>query len=95
VNYSKLLILSAIAACNTLLISAQKPEPESTKTILCDESSGCTHEYIDGNKYKILTTDQIVLTVSLTANAKYARVNVIVLNKSNTPVDLVRCSTDY
>jgi hypothetical protein len=88
-NISKLLFFVAIAACNTSLTSAQKPESGPTKIIICDESSGCTHEYVDGSKYKILTTDQIVLTVSLAGNAKYARVNVMILNKSNTPVDVL------
>jgi hypothetical protein len=56
---------------------------------VCSEDAGCTHQYIDGVKYKIITTDQAIITVALGGNAKYARALIRVTNKSGTPIDVL------
>jgi hypothetical protein len=88
-NLARLICLIAIATMCASPTCAQQPAIPSPKTVVCDESVGCTHQYIDGYKYKILTTDKLTLSVSLGANAKYARVSVTVLNKSTAPIDVL------
>jgi hypothetical protein len=83
--------LSTVVAANFLCIAgAQGPAPTPSPThYICTEETGCSHQYIDGLKYKIITTDQAIVTVALGGNAKYARVLVRVTNLSTTPIDVL------
>jgi len=65
---------------------ADKPGP---KVFLCDESTGCTHQFIDGQKFKILTGDGLTVIASLAATKKYIRVDVSVSNGTAAPVDVL------
>jgi hypothetical protein len=79
------LICGATLCGSTLLAQDQTP-----KVVLCDESTPtCTHQYIDGKKFKILTADQVVITAYASANTKYARVDLSVLNKTTMPIDVL------
>ena len=78
--------ISASLACSS---EAQEVAATSPTHYLCNEDAGCTHQYIDGLKYKIITTDQTVITVALSANAKYARALIRVTNKSAMPIDVL------
>jgi len=85
----------AFGACAALLSSAgvcwsQVSTPSTTQTtILCDEAAGCSHEFIDGLKYKIITNDNASVSVAISSNGKYARVSVSITNKSATPIDVL------
>jgi hypothetical protein len=75
--------------CIAVPIHAQDTPVQQPAKLVCDENNGCTHQFIDGQKYKILTTDHVVLTVGFSANKKYARVSVRVANISNVQVDVI------
>jgi hypothetical protein len=68
---------------------AQEAPPVSPAHYVCTEDAGCTHQYIDGLKYKIITTDRAIITVAFSGNAKFARVLIRVTNKSATPIDVL------
>ena len=80
-------LLSVVSIASALAQNkADKPAP---KVFLCDESAGCTHQFIDGQKFKILTGDGITVVVSLAATPKYLRVDVSVSNGTSSPVDVL------
>jgi len=62
-----------------------KPAP---KILVCDESAGCTHEFIDGHKFKTMTSDGLTVTVSMMAIGKYIRADVTVMNGTAGTVDV-------
>jgi hypothetical protein len=82
--------LSIVIAANLACPSkAQETAPNSPTHYVCNEDAGCAHQYIDGVKYKILTTDRTVITVALSGNAKFARALIRVTNKSAMPIDVL------
>ncbi len=72
-------------------IQAGKPAP---KVFLCDESAGCTHQFIDGQKFKILTGDGLTVIASLAATAKYIRADISVSNGTAANVDVLPTEFD-
>jgi hypothetical protein len=73
-----------------LLCVAQAPaQQSSTKTAICDESANCAHQFIDGHKFKMLTSDGITVSVSMIAVGKYVRADVFVLNSTAENVDVL------
>jgi hypothetical protein len=61
-----------------------------TNTVVCDEASGCTHFYTNGELFKtITTTDGMIITAGLAANGKYLRMNVSVFNGTATSFDVL------
>lgn len=79
---------------NPMLMSSQVSAPV-TITISCDENSGCTHKYSNGELFKTIeTADGIVVTVGLveSGDGKYFRLNVGVLNNSSAAFDLMPSS---
>jgi len=83
------LAITGIFLCLANFSRAQDTTTQRPTKFVCDESSACTHQYIDGQKYKILTTDRAVITVGLAANKKYARVSIRVANISSSQVDVL------
>ena len=80
-------LLSVVSIASALAQNeADKPAP---KVFLCDESTGCTHQFIDGQKFKILTGDGLTVIASLAATKKYIRVDVSVSNGTAAPVDVL------
>jgi hypothetical protein len=77
-------LLAAFAA----QLNGQSAAINAPKTIICDESAGCAHRFIDGVKYKTITTDSLAVTVSLEANTKYARADVIISNRTQKAFDV-------
>jgi len=59
------------------------------KVFVCDESAGCTHQFIDGQKLKVLTGDGLTVIASLAETNKYIRVDVSVSNGTTAPVDVL------
>jgi hypothetical protein len=59
------------------------------KVVICDESVSCTHQFINGQKFKILTTDDVVVIVSLGMGERYMRADVSVFNHSLVAVDVL------
>jgi hypothetical protein len=68
---------------------AQTSSSAAPKIIVCEESSGCTHQYIDGQKFKILTTDNTVVIVALLMGEHYMRADVSVSNNTQAAIDLL------
>ena len=56
--------------------------------VVCDDSTVCTHEFVNGLIYKTITTDQIAITVAISSNGKVGRANLTVANKSEAPFDV-------
>lgn len=79
-------LLSVVSIAPAAQNQADKPAP---KVFLCDESAGCTHQFIDGQKFKILTGDGLTVIVSLAATTKYIRADVSVSNGTAAPVDVL------
>ncbi|WP_433972697.1 hypothetical protein [Tunturiibacter lichenicola] len=59
------------------------------KVVICDDSASCTHQFINGQKFKILTTDDVVIIVSLGMGERYMRADVSVSNNSPVAVDVL------
>jgi hypothetical protein len=68
---------------------AQIPILTPPKVVVCEENSGCSHQYIDGQKFKILTTANSVVIVALLMGEHYMRAEVSVSNNAQTSVDLL------
>jgi len=79
-------VLFAIASVAPAQTQADKPP---SKVILCDENAGCTHQYIEGQKFKILTSDGLTVIVSMAMTAKYTRADVSVFNGGTTNIDVL------
>jgi hypothetical protein len=58
-------------------------------TVLCEEETNCTHQLIDGYKFKILTTDNLLITASLASNGHLTRIDLSVTNLGQKSVDLL------
>ena len=70
--------------------TTDKPAP---KVLVCNESAGCSHEFIDGHKFKTMTSDGLTVTVSMMAIGKYIRADVTVMNGTTATVDVL--PTDF
>lgn len=73
-----------------LLVAASVMAQQNTQMpITCDEGNGCAHQFVNGQKFKILTGDGFTVTAAVRGNAKYLRVDVSVVNNSATSVDIL------
>ncbi len=79
-------VLLAVASAASAQTQADNPAP---KIILCDENAGCAHQYIEGQKFKILTSGGLTVMVSMAMTAKYMRANVSVFNGGTASVDVL------
>lgn len=77
-----------LAVTSTASAQTQADQP-ATKVLLCDENAGCTHQYIEGQKFKILTSDGLTVIVSMAMTEKYTRADVSVFNGGTTNVDVL------
>jgi len=85
-----LTVLFAVASAASAQTQANKP---AAKVLLCDENTGCTHQYIEGKKFKVLTSDGLTVIVSMAITAKYTRADVSVFNGGTAAVDVL--PTDF
>jgi hypothetical protein len=85
---SLVFLFSTPLLCTTVTV-AQATVPISPKILVCDESSVCTHQYIDGQKFKIITTDDTVMIVAISHSEHYMRVDISVSNNAKDAVDLL------
>src|ERR1035441_5713804 len=63
-----------------------------TRTLTCDESHGCTHQYLDGELFKTITApDGTIVTAGVIENTtgKYLRLNVSVFNGTAAAMDVL------
>lgn len=73
-------------------VIAQTSTPPPSRTIVCDETSGCTHRYVNGELFKTITgPDGMVVTAGLveSSNGKFFRLNVSVVNNTSATFDLM------
>ena len=84
-----LAVLLAVPSTSLAQTPTDKPAP---KILLCDENAGCEHRFIDGQKYKILTSDGLTVIVSLAITEKYTRADVSVSNGGTASVDVMPTS---
>ena len=61
-------ILFAAASASLAQTQADNSTP---KVLLCDENAGCAHQFIEGQKFKILTSDGLTVIVSMALTEKY------------------------
>ncbi len=57
--------------------------------LICDESAGCTHQFVNGQKVKILSSNGITVSVSMFDTGKYFLAEITVLNSSPTNIDVL------
>jgi hypothetical protein len=81
----KTLALALVVSC---VASAMAQQPTS-KVLICDENAGCAHQFINGHKVKILTSDGLIVTASLATGNKYNRADVSVFNGTAANVDVL------
>jgi hypothetical protein len=79
-------VLFVIASASLAQTQVDKPAP---KVLLCDETAGCTHQFIEGQKFKILTSDGLTVIASMAITDKYTRADVSVSNAGTAPVDVL------
>lgn len=84
----KLGLLCAFALCVAPVVG-QRLEGSSQTALLCDEGAGCTHQFVNGHKIKILSADGITVSVSMLDTGKYFRADVGVLNTSSASLDVL------
>jgi len=82
-------VLFALASISLAQAPADKPAP---KVLLCDENAGCGHQFIEGQKFKILTSDGLTVIVSMAITEKYTRADVSVFNGGTASVDVMPTS---
>lgn len=81
--------LSVLMIATAVPVTSQAPTATS-KTILCDETSDCTHRYISGELFKTITTaDGTIITAGLAASGKYLRLSVSVFNGTASNFDVL------
>jgi hypothetical protein len=81
-----LVMLFAVAFAASAQTPADKPAP---KVLLCDENAGCGHQFIDGHKFKILTSDNVTVVVAMAITDKYTRADISVFNGGTASVDVL------
>jgi hypothetical protein len=79
-------VLLAVVSVSLAQTPPDKPAP---KALLCDENAGCDHEYIHGQKFKMLTGGGLTVIVSMAMTEKYTRADVSVFNGGTAPVDVL------
>ena len=79
-------ILLAVAFAASAQTPADKPTP---KVLLCDENAGCGHQFIEGHKFKILTSDNMTVIVAMAITDKYTQADVSVFNGGTAGVDVL------
>jgi hypothetical protein len=88
-------ITTAVLLSLSFAAIAQNPSDKPTSKIaLCDENAGCDHQFIDGQKFKMLTSDGLTVTVAMTEVGKYVRADVSVFNGTATNVDVLPTGFD-
>lgn len=87
---TKVCLLLSMLGFLTVYTRAQDPaNMSSAKVIVCDEDAGCTHQFINGHKFKILSEDGVTVTASLIEIGKYIRADVSVFNGTTKAVDVL------
>lgn len=79
-------VLFVVVSASVSQTPADKPAP---RVLLCDENAGCTHQYIEGQKFKMLTGDGLTVIVSMATTEKYSRADVSVFNGGTAAVDVL------
>jgi len=87
-------VVLVCSAVPTLAQQAIQTQSSNQTVLICDESAGCTHQFVNGAKFKTLTGNGFTVTVSLWGNKKYFRADVSVLNSSTANVDVLPASFD-
>jgi len=80
-----------VLLCSNTLFNwiAQAQTPATPPIIRCEEDVTCTHQFVDGQKFKILTTDGAVIAVALRSNGHYVRADISVTNLAQRTVDVL------
>jgi len=82
-----LVYLVGLAVCISPLTGQQLGQ--TSKVIACDESAGCTHQFLNGRKVKIIAVDGVTVSASLTDTGKHFRAEIAVANTSTTNFDVL------
>ncbi len=86
----KLYASVALLSFSSLFTPAGLTQTISSSTaVTCEEGKNCVFRYIDGFKYKTLTADGAIITVSLAIGSKYSRIDVSVTNTGEKPIDVL------
>jgi hypothetical protein len=85
----KLIQLAAFFALASTSLAQTPPDKPVPKVLLCDENAGCGHQFIEGHKFKILTSDGLTVTVALAIMDNYTLADVSVTNAGATPIDVL------
>jgi hypothetical protein len=83
-----LVCLIGLAVCISPL-AGQQNERNSQVIVICDEGGACAHQFVNGRKIKILTTDGITVSVSMLDTGKYFRADIAILNTSTANFDVL------
>lgn len=85
-----------IAASGAQFCDAQSANVSSPKTFVCDlvfqgqqESKGCSHKYVDGQIFKTIYWNGMVITVGIDDYAQYMRATILISNNNTVSVDLL------
>jgi hypothetical protein len=85
---NRFLLPCLVFVCLAVPALAQQSNQASQTVLNCDESAGCTHQFVNGAKFKTLTGNGFTVTVALSGNKKYFRADVSVLNSSASNADV-------
>lgn len=79
--------VAMLAFCASMI--AQSPP---SRTVLCDEAHGCSHQFMNGAKFKIITDNGIVIAAGPDSGLlppKFMSMSVIVYNHTSVAIDVI------
>ncbi len=73
-------------------LCGQDQNPSAARTIVCDETHKCSHQFTNGSEFKIITDNGIVVAVGPDNGLllpKFRSITVIISNHTSTSIDVI------